>query len=92
MPQTPQRKPGGRDQEPTPFAHWLDAMIPAKFKNDAEFARQLGVEQVYVHRWRRGVKPQVPMLVRISRLTGTSVETLAEIVGYEPSQRAGGTS
>jgi len=92
MPRTEQENPGESGHAPTPFAHWLDAMIPAKFKNDAEFARQLGVEQVYVHRWRRGVKPQVPMLVRISRLTGTDVQTLAEIVGYEPSRRTGGAS
>jgi transcriptional regulator with XRE-family HTH domain len=58
-------------------------MIPAKFKNDAEFARALGVQQAYVHRWRGGVKPQIPMLLKISKVTGTSVETLAEIVGYE---------
>lgn len=83
-------KPSSQDQEPTPFAHWLDAMIPAKFRNDAEFARAIGVEQVYVYRWRRGTKPQIPMLVRISKATGTSVETLAEIVGYQPSRSSGG--
>lgn len=82
MPRTAQA-PAAGGQEQTPFAHWLNAMIPAKFKNDAEFARAVGVEQVYVHRWRRGVRPQIPMLLKISRATGTSVETLAEIVGYE---------
>jgi transcriptional regulator with XRE-family HTH domain len=83
MSQTQQGKTGGRDQAATPFAHWLDAMIPAKFRNDAEFARQLGVRQAYVFRWRRGVRPQLPMLLKISKLTGTSVETLAEIAGYQ---------
>jgi hypothetical protein len=82
MPLTSQQA-ADSDQEPTPFAHWLDALIPAIFKNDADFARQLGVQQAYVHRWRRGVRPQVPMLVKISALTGTSVEMLARIVGYE---------
>jgi hypothetical protein len=87
MPQTQQEKSPGRGQAPTPFAHWLDAMIPAKFRNDADFARQLGVQQAYVHRWRRGVRPQLPMLLKISKLTGTSVETLAEIAGYQASSR-----
>jgi len=74
----------GRSHEPIPFASWLDAIIPAIFPNDAEFARELGVAQSQVHRWRRGVVPQLDALVKMSRLTGTAVETLAKIAAYRP--------
>lgn len=74
---------GGPGHERTPFSLWLDSIIPAVFRNDAEFARRLGVSPSYVHRWRRGVRPQVPALVKISEATGTSLEILLRIVGYE---------
>lgn len=73
-------KPGNQH---TPFSSWLDSIIPAMFKNDAEFARQLGVNQSYVHRWRRGVRPQVPALAKIARLTGTEIGTLLMVAGYQ---------
>jgi len=66
----------------TPFASWLDSIVPAVIPTDAEFARRVGVDQSYVHRWRRGRVPQVPALMKISRATGTSVETLLAIAGY----------
>lgn len=77
----------------TPFAKWLDAMVPAVFASDAEFARRVGVPQDYVYRWRRGRTPQVPALVKIANATGTSLETLLRIAGYapdEPDNRDGG--
>jgi hypothetical protein len=77
----------GNDQERAPFTSLLDAIIPALFANDAAFARKLDINQSQVHRWRRGVKPQIIMLVRISDATGISVETLAKIVGYEPNRK-----
>lgn len=66
----------------TPFASWLDSIVPAVIPSDAEFARKVGVDQSYVHRWRRGRRPQVPALVKIADVTGTSLETLLRIVGY----------
>jgi transcriptional regulator with XRE-family HTH domain len=79
-------QPGTPGTERTPFSSWLDSIIPAVFKNDAEFARRLGVNQSYVHRWRRGVQPQVPALMKIARLTGTDIETLLRIAGYQDEE------
>jgi len=61
---------------------WLDSIVPAVIPTDAEFARRVGVDQSYVTRWRRGVRPQVPALVKIAKVTGTSIETLLMIAGY----------
>lgn len=82
----------GLNEPPVPFCSLLDAIIPALFPNDATFAKRVGVHQSQVHRWRRDVKPQIIMLTRISEATGITVETLAKIVGYEPSERHGATS
>jgi transcriptional regulator with XRE-family HTH domain len=79
---------GTGPDERTPFGSLLDAIIPALFPNDAALAKRLGVNQSQVHRWRRDVRPQITMLVRISEATGISVETLAKIVSYEASDRA----
>lgn len=68
--------------ERTPFASWLDSIIPAVIPSDAEFARRVGVNQSYVHRWRRGRRPQVQNLIKIADVTGTKLETLLRIVGY----------
>ena len=68
----------------TPLAHWLDSVVPALFPSDAALSRALGVPQSYVSRWRRGVIPEVPSLVKLASATGTSVETLLRIAGYLP--------
>ena len=81
MPDHPVGQPGPNPKK-VPFASWLDSIVPAVIPSDAEFARRLGVDQSYVHRWRRGVRPQVPALMKISKVTGTSVETLLLIAGY----------
>jgi transcriptional regulator with XRE-family HTH domain len=77
------KPPGEPGTERAPFSSWLDSIIPAVFKNDAEFARKLGVNQSYVHRWRRGVRPQVPALMKMAKLTGTDIGTLLMIAGYD---------
>jgi hypothetical protein len=59
-------------------------MVPAKFPTDAAFAREVGVPRDYIFQWRRGRVPQTPLLLKIARATGTSVETLVELAGYEP--------
>jgi transcriptional regulator with XRE-family HTH domain len=71
----------------TPFAFWLDSIVPAVISSDAEFARRVGVDQSYVHRWRRGRRPQVPALVKIANVTGTNLETLLRIVGYDTGEK-----
>ena len=70
------------DSPKMPFASWLDSIVPAFIPSDAEFARRLGVDQSYVTRWRRGVRPQVPALVKIAKVTGTNLETMLMIAGY----------
>ena len=87
----------GSSPEPpkTRFALWLDSVIPAVIPSDAEFARRVGVNQSYVHKWRRGRRPQVPALVKIADVTGTQLETLLRIVGYdsgETDSQKGGNS
>ena len=66
----------------TPLARWLDSVVPALFPSDAALSRALGVPQSYVSRWRRGITPEVPSLVKLATATGTSVETLLKIAGY----------
>lgn len=84
MPDSSTGKPdsGQAKTRQTPFATWLDSIVPAVIPSDAEFARRVGVDQSYVTRWRRGRRPQVPALVKIAKATGTSIETLLMIAGY----------
>lgn len=84
MPDSSAGKPdSGQTKIPqTPFASWLDSIVPAVIPSDAEFARRVSVDQSYVTRWRRGRRPQVPALVKIAKVTGTSIETLLMIAGY----------
>jgi transcriptional regulator with XRE-family HTH domain len=82
MPARRPRKAAQLPAEKTRFASWLDSIVPAVIPSDAEFARRVGVDQSYVTRWRRGRRPQVPALVRIAKVTNTSVETLLMIAGY----------
>jgi transcriptional regulator with XRE-family HTH domain len=80
----PQQQTEGTGSERTPFAIWLDSVVvPALFPNDAALARAMDVPQTYVYRWRRGVIPQVPALAKLAKATGTSVETLLRIAGYQ---------
>lgn len=81
MPGNPSRG-SAADPRKTPFASWLDSVVPAVIPSDAEFARRLGVDQSYITRWRRGVRPQVPALVKIAKVTGTNLETMLMIAGY----------
>ena len=90
MSPVPANQAQGSSSEPpkTPFALWLDSMIPAFIPSDAEFARRVGVNQSYVHKWRRGRRPQVPALLKFAKATGTSVETLLAIAGYTGDSEA----
>lgn len=76
------RKTRQKPEQKTPFSSWLDSIVPALIHSDAEFARRINVDQSYVTRWRRGRRPQVPALVKIAKVTNTSVETLLMIAGY----------
>ena len=75
-------------QEPTRFARWLESIVPAVYESDAELARALGTSQANISRWRKGTTPQVPALLKLSRLTGTSVDVLLRIAGYQAGGNA----
>jgi transcriptional regulator with XRE-family HTH domain len=87
MPNTEAKGPDATSGK-TPFASWLDSIVPAVIPTDAEFARRVGVDQSYVHRWRRGRVPQVPALLKIAKATGTSIETLLAIAGFAEDSEA----
>jgi transcriptional regulator with XRE-family HTH domain len=74
----------GKRPDQTSLASWLDSMVPARFPSDAALARAVGVEQSYITRWRRGVTPSLPSLLKLAKATGTSAETLMHIAGYRP--------
>lgn len=83
----PTSSPESRNK-PLPFAHFLDGLLPALFESEAALAREIGVPQSTVGRWRRGeTRPRVEQLLTLSEVTGTSVETLVRIAGYRPSGR-----
>lgn len=67
----------------TPFARWVSALVPAVYPSHAALARAVGTSEANVSRWRKGTVPSVPMLVRLAAATGTSMETLLKIAGYE---------
>ena len=75
-------------EDPGSFARWLNAYIPSVFKNYAELARALGVPQSTVTRWlTRGTVPSVPMLYKISEVTGSDPANLLKMAGHDAPQR-----
>jgi hypothetical protein len=71
------------EQEPTAFASWLNAFILAIYKSDAALARAIDVDRSLVGKWRRGMTPQVPALVRLAETTKTDLSVLMRIAGYQ---------
>lgn len=69
------------------FTDWLDTTVRALgYRNDADFARALGVDQSVVSRWRTGSQPSVGHLGTIGRVLGIALEPLLVLSGYcEPS-------
>jgi transcriptional regulator with XRE-family HTH domain len=65
------------------FGRWLDSLVPALFDSDAALARAVGVPQSTLLRWRRGTIPGGANLLKLSKATGTTVDTLLRIAGYE---------
>jgi len=83
----PERETEAAAQSNTPFAKWLDSIVPAVYPSDAALARELGLAQSNVTRWRRGTVPQVPALRKLARVTGTSIDLLLKVAGYEEDQQ-----
>ena len=75
------------DRPETPFAKWLDSIVPALFPSDAALARELDLAQANVSRWRRGTVPQVPALRKLAKVTGVSVDFLLRVAGYDEDER-----
>jgi hypothetical protein len=83
MPQSPANSRSA-DQPRIAFAYWLDAFVLVFYKSDAALARAVGVDRSLVSRWRRGMVPQVPALVRLAEETKTDLSVLMRIAGYKP--------
>lgn len=69
--------------EPSSFARWLAEMSRALgYTREADLARALGLPQSTVLRWRKGSRPSVGHLVRLSRVLKTELEPLLVLSGH----------
>jgi transcriptional regulator with XRE-family HTH domain len=65
------------------FASWLNATMRTRGMTQASFARQVGVADAQVSRWRRGhVTPTVRSLQRIAETLEVPRTTLDRLAGY----------
>jgi transcriptional regulator with XRE-family HTH domain len=68
---------------PNPFAQWLEATMQSRGLSQAQVAREVGVADVQVSRWRRGqVTPSVRYLQRIATTFDVPRATLESMAGY----------
>ncbi len=74
----------------TPFAAWLEATMQRQGLSQAGLAREVGVADAQVSRWRRGrVIPTVRSLQRIADTFGVPRATLDSLAGYPTGERPG---
>ncbi len=67
----------------TPFAAWLEATMQRQGLSQAGLAREVGVADAQVSRWRRGqVVPSVRYLQRLADTFGVPRTTLDRLAGY----------
>lgn len=79
------------DDSPNRFGQWLDATMQSRGLSQAEVAREVGVADAQVSRWRRGqVRPTVRYLQRIADTFDVSRPTLDRMAGYPVGDTAGG--
>jgi transcriptional regulator with XRE-family HTH domain len=65
------------------FARWLEATMQSRGLSQAAIAREVGVADAQVSRWRRGqVTPSVPHLQRIADTFGVPRVELDRLAGY----------
>lgn len=65
------------------FADWLAAMSKALgYTREADLARALDVPQSTVLRWRRGSRPSIDHLARLSAVLRTDLVALLQLVGH----------
>lgn len=68
------------------FVDWLTGMTRALgYSRDSDLARALEVDQSIISRWRRGSRPSVTHLVKVSDLTRTQLEPLLVLAGWVPA-------
>lgn len=73
--------------EPTSFARWLDATMQTRGLSQAQVARQVGVADAQVSRWRRGqVTPSVRYLQQIANTFDVPRTNLERMAGYPMSE------
>lgn len=75
------------DTQP-PFAQWLDATMQRRGLSQAALAREVGVADAQVSRWRRGqVTPSVRYLQRLASTFDVPRATLDQLAGYPVADR-----
>ena len=79
MPDSP-----GQDSDASGFIGWLSSLVPAAFPSDNALARAAGVSGSTVWRWRRGARPDAAALLKLSAVTGTRLDILLKLAGYQP--------
>ncbi len=78
------------DEEGRRFAHWLNLTMERRGLSQADLAREVGVADAQVSRWRRGrVIPTVRSLQRIADTLGVPRATLDSLAGYPTGERPG---
>ncbi|MET9068528.1 helix-turn-helix domain-containing protein [Streptosporangium sandarakinum] len=74
----------------TRFSVWLTQMARAMgYPTDASLAEALGISPSTILRWRRGSKPSVTHLVRLSTTLGVRLEGLLALAGHVDPQVLG---
>jgi transcriptional regulator with XRE-family HTH domain len=69
------------------FGPWLDATMRTRGLSQAAVAREIGVADAQVSRWRRGtVTPSVRYLQRIAETFEVPRATLEHMAGYPPTE------
>lgn len=76
------------DTQP-PFARWLDATMQQRGLSQAALAREVGVADAQVSRWRRGhVTPSVRYLQRLASTFDVPRANLEQMAGYPGGESA----
>jgi len=72
-----------------PFGEWLAASMQTRNLSQAEVARQLGVADAQVSRWRRGhVVPSRQHVQNIAAAFHVPTERVEQLAGYAPADAA----
>ena len=82
-----------QDEARARFSGWLSTTMQTRGLSQAQLARNVGVADTQVSRWRRGqVVPTVQYLQRIADTFGVQRTTLDRLVGYPVAEAEPGSS